>query len=189
MRATTVLALASAWIATAQAAGFHILTASCIEKEFSKRSSLSRFDTSDGGHLDDAAAFEAGENENENLQEDNELLPRGKGGDKPANWHESGRRTTVSIMPSNQYGCDYLQRHELGLSGLPDSHFYAGNFCGHNLDFWKKGNKWEVWENNKGIKHGECYEDPSSFSCNLWVGLYQEKCNWNRRYVCAMNIC
>jgi len=186
MRATTLLTLASVWIATAQAAGFHILTAACIEKTFSKRSSISRFDTTPDGHLDDAAAFEAGHDENQ--PQDSELIPRQKI-DKPATWHESGRRTTVSLMPSSQFGCDYLQKHELGLSGLPDSHFYAGNFCGHNLDFWKKGNKWEVWENNQGIKHGECYEDPSSMECNLWVGLFQEKCNWTRRYVCAMNIC
>ncbi|KAK3389664.1 hypothetical protein B0H63DRAFT_518901 [Podospora didyma] len=190
MRVSAVFAVASAFVAAASASGFHILTANCVEKEFSKRGSVSRFEISADAHREDAEAFETGEN---SINPPVSLEERGKGGgDKPANWHESGRRSTANLMPSNQYGCDWLQKHEaLSYSTLPDGSFSARNFCGHNLDFYKKENKWEVWENNAnpGKKYGECYEDLSTFDCNLWVGFYQEKCHWSRRWVCAIPIC
>ena len=187
MRVATVFAVASAVIGTVTA-DFHILTANCVEKEFSKRGSLKA-----EGHDRRAGArpFELGPRAE--MDEDAVVdIEKRQKGDKPATWHETDRYSIANLMPSQNYGCNWLQNNEaLSYSSLPGDYFHVRNFCGKPLDFYKKGDKWEVWHSgaNPGIKYGECYPDPSSFTCDLWVGFYQEKCTWNRRFVCPMKVC
>jgi len=191
MRVSTVLTAVTSLLITAVTADFHILTGNCIEKEFSKRDSLSRFDLAAGGHQSDARAFELGP-DGEAADIELNLEKRQKSGGGPAKWHESDRYSIANLMPSQNYGCNWLQNNQvLSYYTLPDSYFHAKNLCGKPLDFYKKGDRWEVWHSgaNPGKKYGECYPDLSTFTCDLWVGLFQEKCNWSRKWVCAMPVC
>jgi hypothetical protein len=155
---------------------FHIVTSNCLDYEFSKRSLDTDADVA-------AALIEARE------------AAGGGGGDKPANWHFTGRSSTLNLLPSQNYDgrCDFLGNHEAtNYESLPDSYFQVSGFCGENLDFYKTDHDtWEVWRNNAnpGVKFGECYADPSTFKCDTWVGFYKNNCSWYRQYVCAMQVC
>lgn len=174
-RVSAVLTAVATMLITAVSADFHILTANCVEKEFSKREPLSRFDLGAGGHQSDARSFELGPD-----GEEAELQKRQKSGGGPPKWHESDRYSIANLMPSQNYGCSWLQNNQvLSYHTLPDGYFHARNLCGKPLDFYKKGHQWEVWHIgvSPGIEYGECYPDISAFTCDLWVGLFQEKCN------------
>lgn len=157
---------------------FHIVTANCLDYEFSKRSEIGT-----GADPEDSTSIEARD------------AKGGGGGDTPANWHLEGRSTRVNLIPSQNYGdrCNYIAHHEnLSLETLPGDYFQASGFCRENLDFYKTNrDTWEVYRHNAnpGVKFGECYRDTSTFQCDLLVGLYKSQCNWTRQYVCPMSLC
>ncbi|KAK4446729.1 hypothetical protein QBC34DRAFT_411233 [Podospora aff. communis PSN243] len=185
MRIPTILAVASALLTTATA-DFHILLGHCVEREFSKRSEPIPLPPP---HLPSSPH----PTPNKPHQINATLTPRrANGGGSPPAWHDSARYSLLNLMPSNQFGCNWLQNHDVtSYSSLPDDFFRVRDLCGKPLDFFKKGDKWEVWHTNvnPGVKYGECYPDPAEMTCELNGVFIRERCVWSRMYVCPMAVC
>ncbi|KAK0648112.1 hypothetical protein B0T16DRAFT_490987 [Cercophora newfieldiana] len=175
MRLSHLLAAVTALLSGVDAAGFHILTAHCVERSFSKRSTH---------------ALEDAQNQTTTTTA---LTPRQKSNPgPPLSWHETDRYTTVRLMPSSDYNCNRLSWDwNLAISTLNGVDFFqAGSFCNHALNFYRiGGDRWEVWENNAnpGIKWGECYAATDYMTCESGNAFIKHKCEWTRSTNRAMN--
>jgi hypothetical protein len=93
-------------------------------------------------------------------------------------------------MPSNQYGCKYLQNHAPEVATTSNiwnvGSFDAYGFCGKNISLYKRaGNNFDLYWKGNGNKVSSCYNDQQTMTCKLSSGVISATCTYTRIAVCA----